>query len=67
MIAYASHDLHLVTLSVALAILGSHTALDLFRRVRANAGRPRRRWLAAAAVAMGLSIWSMHFLSLIHI
>ncbi len=62
---HASHDPHLVALSVALAVLGSHTALDLFRRVRANVDRARAAWLAAAAVAMGLSVWSMHFVAML--
>jgi diguanylate cyclase (GGDEF)-like protein/PAS domain S-box-containing protein len=65
MIHHASHDAHLVALSIAIAILGSYTALDLFRRVRVNAGRARALWLATAAAAMGLSIWSMHFVAML--
>jgi PAS domain S-box-containing protein len=58
------HDVTLVILSVATAILGSYTALDLFRHVRGQAG-VQARWLAAAAAAMGLSIWSMHFVAML--
>ena len=65
MIHRASHDPYLVVLSVAIAIFGSYTALDLFRRVRATDGRARTGWLAAAATAMGLSIWSMHFVAML--
>jgi diguanylate cyclase (GGDEF)-like protein/PAS domain S-box-containing protein len=65
MIHHASHDTSLVILSVAIAILGSYTALDLFRRVCVNAGRARTLWLATAAIAMGLSIWSMHFVAML--
>jgi PAS domain S-box-containing protein len=61
----AHHDTFLVTLSVVIAILGSYTALDLFRRVRATGGQLRARWLAAAAIGMGLSIWSMHFIAML--
>ena len=63
--AHASHDVHLVALSIAIAIFGSYTALDLFRRIQGNVGRARSGWLAAAALAMGLSIWSMHFVAML--
>ena len=65
MIHHAWHDAHLVMLSIAIAILGSYTALDLFRRVRVNTGRSRSLWLAVTAIAMGLSIWSMHFVAML--
>jgi hypothetical protein len=48
-----------------IACLGSWTALDLFRRVRAHTGHRRTRWLLAAAAAMGLSIWAMHFIAML--
>lgn len=62
---HASHHLTLVLLSLAVAVLGSWTALDLFRRVRTHVGRGKRVWLATAALAMGLSIWSMHFIAML--
>lgn len=54
-----------VTLSLIVAVLGSWTALDLFRRVRLHIGRTKRVWLGTTAVAMGLSIWSMHFVAML--
>lgn len=54
-----------VTLSVVVACLGSWTALDLFRRVRAHTGAWRGAWLAASGIGMGLSIWSMHFIAML--
>jgi NO-binding membrane sensor protein with MHYT domain/two-component sensor histidine kinase len=60
-----NHHLQFMVLSLAVAVLGSWTALDLFRRTRAHIGRLRQLWLAAAAVAMGLSIWSMHFIAML--
>ncbi|UIJ70351.1 MHYT domain-containing protein [Aurantimonas sp. HBX-1] len=62
---HASHDPIFVLLSLVVAILGSWTALDLFRRVRSNLGQARLVWLANAALAMGLSIWSMHFVAML--
>src|SRR5579884_208843 len=60
-----SFDLAVVALSVIIAVLASFTALDLAGRVQASSGRARRAWLAAAAVAMGGGIWSMHFVAML--
>jgi PAS domain S-box-containing protein len=54
-----------IALSAFTAWLGAWTTLDLFSRVRAHAGGWRSAWLAATAVAMGLSIWSMHFIAML--
>ena len=54
-----------VGLSLLVAVFGSWTALDLFRRVRSHIGRARQAWLSMAAIAMGLSIWSMHFIAML--
>jgi PAS domain S-box-containing protein len=62
---HASHDPIFVLLSFLVAVLGSWTALDLFRRVRTHLGQARFAWLAIAALAMGLSIWSMHFVAML--
>jgi PAS domain S-box-containing protein len=52
-------------MSIVVAVFGSWTALDLFRRATANAAADRLWWLAAAAVGQGLSIWSMHFVAML--
>src|SRR6266436_6763280 len=65
MIVTGSFDLALVILSVVIATVASYTALDLAGRIRASTGRARRAWLAAAAVAMGGGIWSMHFVAML--
>ncbi|MEH6718703.1 MAG: MHYT domain-containing protein [Aurantimonas endophytica] len=62
---HTSHDPTFVLLSLVVAVFGSWTALDLFRRVRTNHGQARLVWVATAAVAMGLSIWSMHFVAML--
>jgi PAS domain S-box-containing protein len=61
----ASHDPVLVALSILIAALASYTALDLATRMRAASGRASRAWQAAAAVAMGGGIWSMHFVGML--
>ncbi len=62
---HAAHHPIFVVLSIVTAWFGSWTALDLFRRVRAHGGAWRLAWIAAAGVALGLSIWSMHFIAML--
>jgi PAS domain S-box-containing protein len=59
------HPPTFVALSLLVAIFGSWTALDLFRRMRSDLGGNRPAWLTVAAAAMGLSIWSMHFVAML--
>lgn len=59
------HQTVFIFLSVVVAVFGSWTALDLVRRVHSHVGRARRLWLSAAALAMGASIWSMHFIAML--
>ena len=60
-----SYDWRLVALSVFIAILASYAALDLVGRVKAAQGRGRRIWLTGGALAMGLGIWSMHYIGML--
>ncbi|MBL8266117.1 MHYT domain-containing protein [Steroidobacter sp.] len=62
---HAAHHPIFVILSILTAWFGSWTALDLFRRVRAHGGAWQLGWIVAAGVAMGLSIWSMHFIAML--
>ena len=55
----------LVALSVAIAIFASYTALDLGSRIRGAGARRRWMWVAGAAIAMGVGIWSMHFVGML--
>jgi len=61
----ASYDYRLVALSVFLAILASYAALDLSGRVTSARGRARLFWLSGGAVAMGIGIWSMHYVGML--
>jgi two-component system, sensor histidine kinase and response regulator len=60
-----SYDFRLVTLSIVIAICASYAALDLAARTSAASGRIRLAWLAGGAVAMGLGIWSMHYIGML--
>ncbi|VVD78051.1 diguanylate phosphodiesterase [Pandoraea nosoerga] len=55
----------LVALSLAVAVLASFTALDLSGRIYLLIHRGMRHaWLAVGAAAMGIGIWSMHFIGM---
>ena len=60
-----SHDIRLVALSIAIAIMASGAALDLAGRVTAAYGQSRRLWLLGGAFAMGTGIWSMHYIGML--
>ncbi|KRA52661.1 hypothetical protein ASD77_13605 [Pseudoxanthomonas sp. Root65] len=55
----------LVLFSLLVAILASYTALDMAGRVATTQGTAARWWLAGGAFAMGLGVWSMHFVGML--
>lgn len=63
MLASDYNDL-LVVLSFLVAILASYTALDMAGRIRTAKGTAAY-WWAGGAFAMGLGIWSMHFIGML--
>ena len=58
------YDYRLVALSVAIALLAAYAALDLTGRVTATRGRIQLAWITSGALAMGLGIWSMHYIGM---
>ena len=60
-----SYSPSLVILSIAIAIFASYSALDLAGRTSASEGRLRFVWTGAGAFAMGLGIWSMHYVGML--
>jgi two-component system, sensor histidine kinase and response regulator len=60
-----SYDVRLIVVSVTIAIAASYAALDLAGRTAAAHGRLRFAWLAGGALAMGLGIWSMHYIGML--
>jgi diguanylate cyclase (GGDEF)-like protein/PAS domain S-box-containing protein len=60
-----SYSFGRVALSVGLAIVASYAALDLAGRITSTEGRSRAIWLACGATAMGLGIWSMHYVGML--
>jgi two-component system cell cycle sensor histidine kinase/response regulator CckA len=55
----------LVLLSILIASAASYTALELAARVTASRGGQRLAWLIGGSVAMGVGIWSMHFVGML--
>ncbi|MGE8368184.1 putative bifunctional diguanylate cyclase/phosphodiesterase [Cupriavidus sp.] len=60
-----SHNSSLVLISLLVAILASYTALDMAGRIATAQGRAAHWWLAGGACAMGIGIWSMHFIAML--
>jgi len=59
-------DYSLIALSVAVAIIGSFTALTHAQRMRASTSAVASRlWMLAGAATLGTAIWSMHFIGML--
>src|SRR5262245_612313 len=59
------HDLRLVVIAGVVCFFASLTAITLFHRARATAGRARIRWICAAGAATGCGIWATHFIAML--
>lgn len=62
---HGTYDHSLVVFSYIIAVVASYTALDLAGRVNASKGSGRSMWLLFGAIAMGMGIWSMHFVGML--
>ncbi|MDY7066261.1 putative signaling protein [Pseudomonas extremaustralis] len=60
-----SYSPSLVVMSLFVAILASYTALDLSGRIATTKGRAVYLWIAGGAFAMGVGVWSMHFIGML--
>lgn len=61
----AHYDTLLVFISLLVAILASYTALDMAERIHATQHKGAALWLTGGAFAMGVGIWSMHFIGML--
>jgi signal transduction histidine kinase/CheY-like chemotaxis protein len=55
----------LVVASIVVAILASYTALTFALRLRGATGPAAGLWLLGGGFAMGIGIWSMHFVGML--
>ncbi len=60
-----SYDAMLVLLSISVAIVGSYTGMLLMSKTRGVAGTSYKLKIVLGAVAIGSSIWSMHFIGML--
>jgi NO-binding membrane sensor protein with MHYT domain len=60
-----SYDAMLVVLSISVAIIGSFTGLMITSSLSLLTGTPYKLQIVAGALAIGCSIWSMHFISML--
>lgn len=60
-----SYNPWLVVVSVLVAMLASYTALDMAGRIVATQREGNRWWLVCGSLAMGIGIWSMHFIGML--
>jgi diguanylate cyclase len=64
--AAANHyNMYLVFLSFIIALLASYTSLNLARKISASYGWYQKLWIVCSSVAMGIGIWSMHFIAML--
>ena len=62
---FGSYSLPLVALSFLIATVAAYAALDVAARIVTTRGWMSVYWLAAGAGAMGIGIWSMHFIGML--
>lgn len=62
---HGMYDMMLVIFSYLVATAASYNVLDLVGKVSGTQGRTRVLWLSYGAVAMGMGIWSMHFVGML--
>ena len=60
-----SYNSLLVLFSLLVAVLAAYTSLEMAGRITTATGRTARWWLTGGAFAMGLGIWSMHFIGML--
>ena len=61
----ATYNGWLVGLSIVVAMVVAYTALKLATRVAESGPAGGRMWLLGGAAAMGMGIWSMHFIGML--
>ncbi len=59
------YDFWIVFMSLVIAIVASYSSLDLAGRVAYSTGFRKWVWLIGGSGAMGIGIWSMHFIGML--
>jgi diguanylate cyclase (GGDEF)-like protein/PAS domain S-box-containing protein len=61
----AQHDWRFVVLALAVCVLASLAAVNMFQRARVSHARMRATWIGIAGVATGCGIWAAHFIAIL--
>ena len=59
------HDIGLVLIAAVVCALGSSALFILLKRAFDSVERRRKQWIAVAACAAGIGVWSTHFISML--
>jgi diguanylate cyclase len=59
------YDPTLILVSILIAIMASYVALDLTGRLSTAGSKARWVWWLGGSIAMGVGIWSMHFVGML--
>ena len=59
------HDLRLVALAAFICLAGGLTLIQLVRRAYQVKGRARIAWAAISSIALTVSVWCTHFISML--
>ena len=59
------YDYRLVAISIALAMFAAYAVLELAGRLTSSQGAARIAWLGIGATAMGIGVWSMHYIGML--
>ncbi len=59
------HDLPFVLLAAAICLTSAYACISLMHHARQASGRMRHVWNAVSALAVGLGIWSTHFIAVL--
>lgn len=62
---FADYNIHLVNLSIFIAVVASYSALSITARISTASRKSKLFWLVAGAIVMGAGVWSMHFVGMI--
>jgi diguanylate cyclase len=64
LILHGEYSDWIVVLSIIIACCASYTAISMNQRIQQNSFFDKKFWLLLASLAMGLGIWSMHFIGM---
>lgn len=59
------YSVSIVLISLIVAIFASYVSLDLVRSIARAHARTKFYWIFGSSVAMGLGIWSMHYIGML--